>query len=406
MKIIAKTIERGQALAGELDVVANNLANVNTTGFKADHPLFEEYLNSGAHEDNFARPDRPVSYVQDRGTFRDYAQGSAQLTSNPLDVAINGAGFFQILLPDGTTAYTRDGSFALMGSTSNRGLFALMAKKEFSDPKQLKGKKVAANTSAQITMNGLLAETDKLVKATVAGQLATRGDAGQFAGGWGQLVGGVNDLCDAFVRPINVTAEYVDRISKGDIPPKITDTYHGDFNEIKNNLNICIHSVNALVTDANILSQAALQGRLSIRADASRHRLRIPAPCGSALRRSDHCFRSADGMALLGAVWGAAGGDWWRGHRAALVSRRLRIARVGVWNGRDHAWVAPVADNGLARSTRVGAGASGESESCRDFGCAQLVGALCGSRNARVFARRSRRVTRRERARGATAGGN
>ena len=51
------------------------------------------------------------------------------------------------------------------------------------------------------------------------------------------LVDGVNKLIDAFVGPINVTAEYVDRISKGDIPPKITDTITGDFNEIKNNLN-------------------------------------------------------------------------------------------------------------------------------------------------------------------------
>ena len=86
-------------------------------------------------------------------------------------------------------------------------------------------------------MSELLAETDKLVNATVEGRLSTRGDAAKFAGGWGKLVGGVNNLVDAFVRPINVTAEYVDRISKGDIPPKIVDTYHGDFNEIKNNLN-------------------------------------------------------------------------------------------------------------------------------------------------------------------------
>ena len=51
-------------------------------------------------------------------------------------------------------------------------------------------------------------------------------------------MGGVNDLINAFVAAINVTAEYVDRISKGDIPRKITDVYNGDFNEIKNNLNL------------------------------------------------------------------------------------------------------------------------------------------------------------------------
>ena len=59
----------------------------------------------------------------------------------------------------------------------------------------------------------------------------------------------MNKLIDAFVAPINVTAEYVDRISKGDIPPKITDTYNGDFNEIKNNLNACIDVMNGLLRE-------------------------------------------------------------------------------------------------------------------------------------------------------------
>ena len=59
----------------------------------------------------------------------------------------------------------------------------------------------------------------------------------------------MNKLIDAFVAPINVTAEYVDRISKGDIPPKITDNYNGDFNEIKNNLNACIDVMNGLLRE-------------------------------------------------------------------------------------------------------------------------------------------------------------
>ena len=60
----------------------------------------------------------------------------------------------------------------------------------------------------------------------------------------------MNETLDAVIGPLNVAAEYVDRISKGDIPPKITDSYNGDFNEIKNNLNTCIDAVNALVADA------------------------------------------------------------------------------------------------------------------------------------------------------------
>ncbi|HWQ64027.1 MAG TPA: methyl-accepting chemotaxis protein, partial [Methanospirillum sp.] len=120
-------------------------------------------------------------------------------------------------------------------------------------------------------MNGLLSETNSLITATKAGQLDTRGAADNFPGGWGTLVGGVNDLVDAFVQPINVTAEYVDRISKGDIPPKITDTYNGDFNEIKNNLNQCIESVNLLISDSSMLSKAAIRGELDTRADTSKH---------------------------------------------------------------------------------------------------------------------------------------
>jgi methyl-accepting chemotaxis protein len=63
----------------------------------------------------------------------------------------------------------------------------------------------------------------------------------------------------------------VDRISKGDIPPKITDTYKGDFNEIKNNLNVCIDSIRALVVEAGLLVKASVEGKLATRADASKH---------------------------------------------------------------------------------------------------------------------------------------
>jgi methyl-accepting chemotaxis protein len=125
------------------------------------------------------------------------------------------------------------------------------------------------NLNAAIdVMNGLLKETNTLIQATQDGKLQTRGNAQQFAGGWGELVGGVNKLIDAFVAPINVTAEYVDRISKGDIPPKITDTYNGDFNEIKNNLNACIEVMNGLLRETNTLIKATQDGKLQTRGNA------------------------------------------------------------------------------------------------------------------------------------------
>ena len=120
-------------------------------------------------------------------------------------------------------------------------------------------------------VNALVADAAMLSKAAVEGKLATRADATKHQGDFRKIVQGVNETLDAVIGPLNVAAEYVDRISKGDIPAKITDNYNGDFNEIKNNLNQAIDAVNALVADAVMLSQAAVEGRLATRADATKH---------------------------------------------------------------------------------------------------------------------------------------
>ena len=105
-------LSRQMVLERQLDVVANNIANVSTNGFKADKQLFEEYLSSGAHEDNFPGAARRVSYVQDRGTYRDFSEGALQQTSNPLDVAIDGNAFLAVQTSGGER-YTRDGNLQL-----------------------------------------------------------------------------------------------------------------------------------------------------------------------------------------------------------------------------------------------------------------------------------------------------
>jgi flagellar basal-body rod protein FlgF len=101
-------LSRQVVLERQMDVVANNVANINTNGFKADRSLFEEFLTSRAHEDNFTGRDRRISFVQDRGTFKDFAQGAFEFTKNPLDVAIDGPGFLVVQTPAGER-YTRDG---------------------------------------------------------------------------------------------------------------------------------------------------------------------------------------------------------------------------------------------------------------------------------------------------------
>ena len=125
--------------------------------------------------------------------------------------------------------------------------------------------------AVQLAVKTMVSDTAMLSDAAVAGKLSTRADATKHQGDFGRIVQGVNNTLDALIGPLNVAADYVDRIAKGAIPAKITDTYNGDFNTLKNNLNTAIDAVNGLVADAVMLAQAAVDGRLATRADASKH---------------------------------------------------------------------------------------------------------------------------------------
>jgi flagellar basal-body rod protein FlgF len=102
-------LSRQVALGRELDVIANNMANVTTNGFKARSARFAEFLNPRATVDAFPRPDRRVSYVIDSGTPLDLSQGPVEATGNPLDVAIRGDAFLAVQTPAGER-YTRNGA--------------------------------------------------------------------------------------------------------------------------------------------------------------------------------------------------------------------------------------------------------------------------------------------------------
>ncbi|MFT3912675.1 MAG: methyl-accepting chemotaxis protein [Anaeromyxobacteraceae bacterium] len=120
-------------------------------------------------------------------------------------------------------------------------------------------------------VNALVNDARALSQAAVAGELATRADASRHQGDFRKIVQGVNDTLDAVIGPLNVAARYVDEISRGAIPARITAEYRGDFDVLKRNLNTCIDAVNALVADANRLASAAVEGHLETRADAARH---------------------------------------------------------------------------------------------------------------------------------------
>jgi flagellar basal-body rod protein FlgF len=95
-------------LQRELDIVANNLANADTTGFKVEQLLSSVDPQTPARSTGVTPP---INFVADNGVARDYSQGAMRQTGSPLDVAINGQGFFQVSTAAGTV-YTRDGRFA------------------------------------------------------------------------------------------------------------------------------------------------------------------------------------------------------------------------------------------------------------------------------------------------------
>lgn len=107
-------------------------------------------------------------------------------------------------------------------------------------------------------LQGLQRELGRLTNASKEGKLAERGNTEQFHGAYAEIVRGVNAILDAVINPLNVAANYVDRISKGDLPPQITDTYHGEFNTIKNNLNTLIGAMNEVTHAAEEIAQGNL----------------------------------------------------------------------------------------------------------------------------------------------------
>jgi flagellar basal-body rod protein FlgG len=110
-----------EAQQTQLDHISNNLANSSTNGYKQSHAVFEDLIyqnlrQSGANTSDQTQLPTGLQVglgVRPVATSREFTQGNLQQTSNTLDMAIQGKGFFQITMPDGTTGYTRDGAFQL-----------------------------------------------------------------------------------------------------------------------------------------------------------------------------------------------------------------------------------------------------------------------------------------------------
>ena len=156
----------GQQL--NVDVIANNLANVNTTGFKRSQVEFQDILYQNVRKAGSATSigskvpvELSIGYgTKPVSTTRQYTVGDLQLTGNPLDLAISGDGFFQIQNPDGTTSYTRDGALKMSadGRIVNSDGFFLQP--EITVPQDATSVSVGADGIVQVMLVGQDTPTD------------------------------------------------------------------------------------------------------------------------------------------------------------------------------------------------------------------------------------------------------
>jgi methyl-accepting chemotaxis protein len=142
----------------------------------------------------------------------------------------------------------------ILAQVSNGKIDELIAATYKGDHEKMK----QAINNVALVLQALQKELGRLTEASTNGQLSERGKRDQFQGAYADIVRGVNGILDAVIGPLNFSAKCVELISKGDIPPQITDTYNGDFNLIKNNLNTLILAMNDITAAAEEIANGNL----------------------------------------------------------------------------------------------------------------------------------------------------
>jgi flagellar basal-body rod protein FlgG len=151
----------------QMDVIANNLANVSTSGFKRSRAVFEDLLyqtmrQPGAQSSQQTQLPTGLQVgtgVRPVATERIFTQGNLQQTSNDKDVAVQGAGFFQVLLPDGTAAYTRDGSFHIDSQGQMVTSSGFVVQPAITIPANAQSMTIARDGTVSVTQAGVAAPT-------------------------------------------------------------------------------------------------------------------------------------------------------------------------------------------------------------------------------------------------------
>jgi methyl-accepting chemotaxis protein len=143
----------------------------------------------------------------------------------------------------------------------------------------------------------LTADINKLVDAAKNGRLATRANVEETNHEFQGIVSGINETLDAVITPLNVAADYVQRISIGDMPPTITDVYNGDFNTIKNNLNTLIFALNDISEKAKLISEGDLTIQIYTRSDNDELMDSLQKMVAAVSQVVEQVQESADGIA-------------------------------------------------------------------------------------------------------------
>jgi flagellar basal-body rod protein FlgG len=177
-KGVYTALSGAMAQSQRLDTIANNLANVNTPAFKRDQQVFQEYLTANEKPAEVIQAPRvpasiesfydmqggDKSFVDSAGTFTNFSQGSLRSTGNPLDLAIDGSGFFEVATPDGVRL-TRLGAFKLDGNgqlVTKDGHPVLKAGGEGAGP-ETRVIKVSGQAPVTITDNGDVFDGDNVI---------------------------------------------------------------------------------------------------------------------------------------------------------------------------------------------------------------------------------------------------
>jgi flagellar basal-body rod protein FlgG len=235
MRALSIAASGGRAMMRKVDTISNNLANVSTTGFKRTRAnfadlLYQQMLRAGNPRESGANPTGTFygTGVRLVGTEKIHTQGAFETTERQLDLAIEGEGFFRVVLPDGTLAYTRGGNFQIDAEGNLVTAEGFLTDPPFTFPENMVGLTIdrtgrifvidPANTGTPaelgqleltrfINPSGLEAIGDNLYIATAASGNAIDGQPGDRAGGFGSIFQGYLEDSN-----VDVVTELVDLI--------------------------------------------------------------------------------------------------------------------------------------------------------------------------------------------------